>query len=94
MSTETIQRPDLSSQSNTDREYIVTAFNNDTNSFDEVIYILVLATECSLDEAEMETWEIHHMGSSCVHIASKEECEHAARIIGSIGVRAEVQKNL
>jgi len=94
MSTKTIERPEIESHTRADREYIVTVFNNEVNTFDEVIYILMLATQCSVEEAQIETWEIHHMGETCVHISSKEECERAATIIGSIGVRAVVTKNL
>ncbi len=69
---------------------IVVVYDNDTNTVDEVILILQKATGCSLREAEMETWEVHHLGKSVVHHASAEECERVAGIIRTIGIRVEV----
>lgn len=69
---------------------IVVVYDNDTNTFDEVIWILQQATGCSLQEAEMETWEVHYLGKSVVHHASAEECERVAAIIRTIGIRVEV----
>jgi len=69
---------------------IVVVYDNDTNTFDEVIWILQQATGCTLEEAEMETWEIHHLGKSVVHHASAEECERVASVIRTIGIRVEV----
>jgi len=70
--------------------WLVTAYNNDYNTFEEVIEVLQAATGCTREEAEIETWEIHHFGSCVVHRASKQECERAARVISSIGVRTSV----
>lgn len=70
----------------------VVAFNNDYNTFDEVIEILIVATGCSREEAEIETWEIHHYGSCVVHRAERAECERVAKVISSIGVQTEVEK--
>ena len=41
------------------------------------------------DEAYMETWEIDHLGKSVVHRASEAECQRAAEIIATIGIRVE-----
>jgi ATP-dependent Clp protease adapter protein ClpS len=73
-------------------DHCVIIFNNDTNSFDEVIYILRLATGCSPEEAAMETWEAHHRGQAYVHFADRDECERVAAIIRSIGVRTVVEE--
>lgn len=73
-------------------EYVVVIYNNDHNSFDEVIAALMHATECDLHEASLEAWEAHTFGSAKVHFAPQLECKHAARIIASIGVRAEVHR--
>ena len=70
---------------------IVIVFNNDHNTYDEVIGILLRATGCTLVEAEIETWEIDHLGKSVVHHGSAEECERAAAIIRSIGIQVEVR---
>ena len=72
-------------------EHIVVVFNNDYNTFDEVIGILMRATGCSVEEASMETWEIHNLGKSVVHHGSLDECRRAAGIIATIGIRVEVR---
>lgn len=72
-------------------EHVVIVYDNDYNTFDEVISILMQATGCSVQEASMETWEIHHLGKSVVHHGSRTECERAARIIATIGIRVEVR---
>ncbi len=69
---------------------MVVIFNNETNSFDEVIEVLIEATGCDVDEAKMEAWEAHHFGKAPVHFASKSVCQEAAEIIASAGVRTEV----
>jgi ATP-dependent Clp protease adapter protein ClpS len=70
--------------------WIVTVFNNDYNTVDQVIAVLMLATKCSRREAEMETWEIHHLGKSVVHHGEEEECRKAGDTIAKIGIRVEV----
>jgi ATP-dependent Clp protease adapter protein ClpS len=69
---------------------MVVIFNNDTNSIDQVIEILMRATGCDAQEAYIETWEAHTYGKAPVHFSSRDECEQAAAIISSIGVATEV----
>ena len=70
--------------------YMVVVYDNDTNTYDQVIGILLNATGCTLDEAHLETWEIHHLGKSVVHHGTFAECNRAAGIIRQIGIRVEV----
>ena len=64
--------------------------NNDANTFDEVISILMSATGCTIDEASIEAWEAHTFGRASVHFSSKQDCSAAAAIIRAIGVATEV----
>lgn len=73
-------------------EHVVIVFDNDYNTYEEVIAILQVATGCSRSEAEMETWEIDHLGRSYVHYGSRQECDRAAAIIRTIGIRVAVEK--
>jgi ATP-dependent Clp protease adaptor protein ClpS len=73
-------------------EYVVVIYNNDHNSFDQVIAVLMHATECDLHEASLETWEAHTFGRAKVHFAPQLECKHVARIISSVGIKTEVRK--
>jgi ATP-dependent Clp protease adapter protein ClpS len=84
-----IPRPDASDTITGGGEWIVIVYDNDHNTWDEVIGILRKATGCPLEEAQMETWEVHHLGKSIVHHAEREECEAAAAIISTIGIRVE-----
>lgn len=74
-----------------DRGWMVTVYNNDYNTDIEVIAILMIATKCDAEEASIETWEIDKLGQSIVHRASQKECEEAARIIATIGIRVEAE---
>jgi len=90
----TLEREGLADQSLKDRGYLVRVYNNEYNTYEEVIHILMLATQCDFEEAEIETWEVDHLGSSVVHIAAQAECETAAGVISKIGIRVEVTENL
>lgn len=68
----------------------VLVYNNETNTYEEVINILIEATGCNAEEAYIETWEIDHYGKAIVHYASKQECEKVATTISSIGIKTEV----
>lgn len=74
-------------------DWLVTVFNNDYNTYEQVMNILVIATECSMDEAFMETWEVDHLGKSVVHQGSEKECLRVASIIATIGIRVDVSKD-
>ncbi|CEK15707.1 ATP-dependent Clp protease adaptor protein ClpS [Chthonomonas calidirosea] len=83
---------ELESTGGSGAEWIVVVYDNDYNTVEEVIRILIAATHCSFEEAAIETWEIHHLGKSVVHHADKEECERVASIIATIGIRVEVRQ--
>ena len=70
--------------------YIVTVYDNDYNTVFEVISILMEATGCDLNEAEIETWEVHNLGKSVVHHGGEQECREVADVIATIGIRVEV----
>lgn len=69
--------------------WIVTVFDNETNTYDEVMRVLMIATGCNSEEAYIETWEIDHYGQCVVHKASETECKKAAEVIAMIGIRVE-----
>ena len=69
---------------------IVIVYDNDTNTYEQVVSILQQATGCTAEEAYIEAWEIDHLGKSVVHHGSRQECERAAGIIRQIGIRVEV----
>lgn len=71
---------------------MVMIYNNDHNTFDEVIEVLIVATGCDYEEAAIEAWEAHHFGRAPVHFSTQPECEDVASTIASIGLRTEVCK--
>ena len=79
-------------QMDTSSGWIVTVFDNDTNTFDEVVEVLIRATGCTLEEAEIETWEVDQLGRSVVHHGCETECRRSAEIICQIGIRVEVSQ--
>jgi ATP-dependent Clp protease adaptor protein ClpS len=86
-------RPDLEDhnlEDQTGNGYIVIVYDNDKNTVDQVLSILMQATACTLEEAEIETWEVHNLGKSVVHHGGQEECQRVAGIIRTIGIRVEV----
>ncbi len=89
---QTVLEPEVIDSGSTQGRWAVAIFNNDINSIDEVIQILMLATGCSLDEAKIETWEAHTFGKTRVHFDSKPKCELVASIISTIGVQTEVAR--
>lgn len=70
--------------------WMVTVYNNDTNTYEEVIVVLVLGTGCTTEEAYIEAWEIDHFGQCVVHRADEGECRAAAEVIATIGIKVEV----
>jgi len=86
----TVLEPQLFQNEASLGRWMVVIFNNETNSMDEVIEVLMEATGCDVEEAAIEMWEAHHFGKAPVHFAAKSECEAAAAIIASVGVKTEV----
>jgi hypothetical protein len=72
--------------------WVVIVFDNELNTWDEVIGILMAATGCSFDEAYTETWEVDKLGSSVVHSATEDECHQVGAVIATIGIRVQVSQ--
>lgn len=74
-----------------EHRFRVIIFNNDHNTIDEVINILMAATGCDEQEAYIETWEAHVYGQANVHFASEGTCREIAQLISTIGVKTDVR---
>ena len=72
--------------------YSVTVYNNDYNTFDEVIFIMQKAVFCSFEVAEHIAWELHNKGQAVVLKAPFHFAKTAAKVIGSIGIKVTVTK--
>lgn len=70
----------------------VVAHNNDYNTFDEVIAVLIKAVPgMALHEAVALTYEIHRTGAAVVFRGDIEEAEDCARLIRSVGIKVTVE---
>lgn len=69
---------------------MVLIYNNETNSMDEVVEILMVATGCDEEEAMIEMWEAHTFGKAPVHFSSRVVCDEIAKTISSVGIKTEV----
>ncbi|MFN8140031.1 MAG: ATP-dependent Clp protease adaptor ClpS [Fimbriimonadales bacterium] len=76
-----------------DGGFIVTVFNNEYNTYEEVMHILQVATGCTPEEAYIETWEVDHLGKCVVHKSSQAECDRVAKVIATIGIQVSVGKD-
>jgi hypothetical protein len=90
----TIERPTHSEEirEGFDSGWVVTVYNNEHNTYEEVMNILILATGCDHEEAYLETWEIDHLGCSVVHHGKEDNCRKVAEVIAKIGIRVEVSQ--
>ncbi len=85
-----LDRPTEDGAEKFDFGWIVTVFDNDYNTYEEVMMILMAATGCGAQEAYIEAWEIDHLGKSTVHHSTETECRVAAAVIAEIGIQVEV----
>lgn len=83
--------PEIIEKGQVTGRWMVVIYNNDFNSMDEVVEVLMRATGCPTEEAIIETWEAHTYGKAPVHFSGRDECELVAAMIASIGVRTEVR---
>jgi ATP-dependent Clp protease adapter protein ClpS len=87
----TILHPEINDTGTSRGRWMVTIFNNQYNTWDEVIDALMRATMCSKDEAVIETWEAHTYGKAPVHFSNQRDCVEVAQVISQIGVKTEVR---
>lgn len=86
-----LDRPDVGSTKG-GGGWAVTVYDNDVNTVEQVMAILVEATGCDEQEAAIETWEIDRLGRSTVHHGGQETCERAAAVIRRIGIKVTVDE--
>jgi ATP-dependent Clp protease adaptor protein ClpS len=87
---QTVVLPEILDSSTQSGGWMVLIYNNDHNSMEEVVEILMKATQCDAEEASIEMWEAHHYGKASVHYAGRAECDRVAAIIATVGIQTEV----
>jgi len=90
---EQIQTGTLETLSDTLDAYRVILFNDDVHTFDEVIFQIIKAIQCSRTKAEKHTWEVHTKGRSLVYAGTLSACLKVSSILEEIDLRTEIQTN-
>jgi ATP-dependent Clp protease adaptor protein ClpS len=72
--------------------YKVVVHDNDYNTFDEVIRILLKAVPgMTRSRAVALTYEIHYTGAAVPYVGPKEQAEAVAAVIRTIGIKVTVE---
>ncbi len=86
--TETAQQETLS---DTLDIYRVVLFNDDVHTFDEVIFQIIKAIQCTRSKAEKHTWEVHTKGRSIIYAGTLPSCLKVSAILEEIDLKTEIQ---
>ena len=68
----------------------VILFNDDWHTFDEVIYQLIKATQCSFDKARGHAFEVHVKGKSIVFNGPMNRCLKVSSILEEIALTTQI----
>ncbi len=71
--------------------YRVVLFNDDVHTFDEVIFQIIKAIQCTRSKAEKHTWEVHTKGLSVIYSGTLPVCLKVSSILEEIDLRTEIQ---
>ncbi len=68
----------------------VILFNDDYHTFDEVIYQLILAINCSYKVGEKMAQTVHTEGKCMVYVGPMEECLSVSAILEEIDLKTQI----
>ena len=71
--------------------YRVVLFNDDVHTFDEVIFQIIKAIQCTRSKAEKHTWEVHTKGRSIIYAGTLPACLKVSSILEEIDLKTEIQ---
>lgn len=74
-----------------DEPWRLILFNDDTHTFDEVIFQLIKAVQASREQAEQWAWEVHTKGKACVFVGAFEQCFKANLILLEIQLITQIE---
>ena len=69
----------------------VIVHNDDWHTFDQVIYQLKRAINCSAQQAEKFAFEIHNKGKAKVYSGSMEDCLYVSAVLKEIDLMTSVE---
>ena len=92
---ETIVRPNLDEEETIRQSgpWVVILYNDDWHPFDAVVFQVQKAAGCSLEEAEVITYEAHATGRAVAYTGTQEECERVAGILRQIRLQVETDRS-
>ncbi len=68
----------------------VVLYNDDWHTFDEVIYQLIKAINCTYEKARDHAFEVHVKGKSIVFTGSMKECLKVSSILEEIALTTQI----
>ena len=69
----------------------VILYNDEIHTFEEVIFQLIKATGCSIDEARNHAWTAHQKGKAAVYEGDFEDCFRVQGILREIQLVTEIE---
>jgi len=69
----------------------VILFNDDWNTFEEVIAQIIKATKCSFIEARDKTFEVHVNGKAIVYSGEMSDCLRVSGILEEILLHTQIE---
>jgi len=68
----------------------VILYNDDWHTFDEVIAQLIIATQCTFEQARGFAFEVHVKGKAIVYNGSMNECLKVSSVLEEIGLHTQI----
>ena len=68
----------------------VVLFNDDWHTFDEVIYQLIKAINCTFEKARGHAFEVHVKGKSIVYNGELKDCLKVSSILEEIALNTQI----
>ncbi len=69
----------------------VILYNDEIHTFEEVIFQVMKATGCSVEQAEAHAWAVHTEGKDRVYEGEFEDCFRVQGILREIGLVTEIE---
>ncbi len=84
------QKPEFYDETLIDSAYRVFLFNDDIHTFDEVIFQLIKAINCSIAKARTLAFEVHVKGKAMVFSGEMVNCLKVSSILEEIGLHTQI----
>lgn len=69
----------------------VILFNDEIHTFEDVIFQLIKAINCTLERAESLTWEVHSRGKAMVFEGDMPECLRVSSVLEEINLGTQIE---